>query len=184
VFKIQRGRRLIAQSVGVAVAGGGLALAVAATGVALTQYPVVLHQTPPITAAGFHGGTGTDCGNASNQDGWFFVLPANTTDFSTLDITFSNGTIVSGPTFLHGGKQATIVTTAGAILESGSGQVTTTTGVAPAKNWFNLSHTCKAGSSPSPSPSPKPSGSPSGSPSSPPGAPTPTPVSGNLPVTG
>jgi hypothetical protein len=190
VFKIKRGRRLIAQSVGVAVVGGGLALAVATTGSASTTLNLTNHT--PITA------TSSGCSDVpsdmlsqipSTDDIWHFVTGKDT--FASVSPAFNPSTGVIGPIYEHGMTQAYFGTTAGAVLVSATADVNGTA----TNPQFTLSSTCAATSSspsprPSPSGSPKPSGSPSssphpsGSPSSPPGAPTPTPVTGNLPVTG
>lgn len=207
MFKIKRGRRLIAQSIGVAVAGGSLALVFTATGSADptppfgSPYTVELnqqiHNETPITANGNFAG-GECVGIPGTEDGWHFVLPNDFTAFISISLTFSSGSIVSGPTLLHGGQQAVVGTTPGAVLTGGSASVETEVGKDQV-TFFNLSNTCPASStspppspsaspsgSPSPSESPSPGGSPhpSGSPSTPPGAPPPTPVHTNLPVTG
>ncbi len=202
MFKVKQGRRLIAQSIGVVVAGSSLALAVATTGSAVTYGPTYtppFHQAAdlPITATGYNS-HGTDCGNPANQDGWSFVVPNAFTVFVSLTVTFSPGgtqTITSfgPPNAMH----AIVFSAPGAQLTAASAIVKTETGKDEVA-FFNLSHTCPATST-SPSPSASPSGSPSGSPSTspsgsptpsgspsspPPGAPTPTPVHTNLPVTG
>jgi hypothetical protein len=210
VFKIKRGRRLIAQSIGVAVAAGSLALVFAATGSAAPTPPfgspysvTLLQQTQgetPITATGFT--TGECLGVPGTQDGWHFILPGDFTGFLSISLTFSSGSILTGPTFFNGGtqvaaglgKEAVVGTTPGAVLTGGTAMVQTELGKDQV-TFFTLSNTCPASptspspppsGSPPPSSSPSPSGSPSpgGSPSTPPGAPPPTPVHTNLPVTG
>ena len=203
---------MMARFGGVVVAGGVLALSVAALGEATAfgpDYQVPLHQPMPITAAGF-GTHSEQCGSIPDtEDGWHFVLPGDFTVFVSLTVTFSPGgtqTITSfGPPT---DKHAFAASAPGAVLESASAIVKTETGKKQVL-WFNLSHTCPATATPTPTPSgtptvtptPTPSGtptttatptvtptaptSPSPSPStSPAPAPAPTPVTTTLPVTG
>ncbi|MFF3593972.1 LPXTG cell wall anchor domain-containing protein [Kitasatospora indigofera] len=121
--------------------------ALASTG---TTYTVPVHQTVPVTAAGF-GEHETKCGSiGTDQDGWHFVLPGNSTDFVKLTVAFDNGTpqvvTVFGPPTT---KHAYVASAPGAKLTSASAEVK-----GGEVKWFNLSHTCPAVSS---SPSPKPS---------------------------
>jgi hypothetical protein len=180
VFKLKRGRRLIAQSVGVVVAGGSLALVIAATGSASTT--LNLTNKTPITA------NGSGCSDIpsdvlsqipSTDDIWHFVVTGQDT-FASVSPVFSPSTGVIGPIYEHGMTQAYFGTTAGAVLESATADVN-----GDATNpQFTLSSSCATTSSSSPPPSPSGSPTPSTSPSSPGSAPTPTPVHTNLPVTG
>jgi hypothetical protein len=156
-------------------AAAGLCLAVAlpasATTTTTPTFTVPLqHGQAPTTAVGF-GGNGDDCGNAPNQDGWFFVLPGTPGDtvFQSLMLTFTGGTEIGTPNIIMDGKFAQVETTPGATLTDGTATVTTTSGEAPDQDFFVLSHTCAATStSPSPSSSSPTSGtsSPTGSHSS------------------
>ncbi|MET9615765.1 LPXTG cell wall anchor domain-containing protein [Kitasatospora indigofera] len=115
-----------------------------------TTYTVPVHQDLPVTAAGF-GEHETKCGTiGTDQDGWHFVLPGNSTDFVKLTVAFDNGTpqvvTVFGPPTT---KHAYVASAPGAKLTSASAEVK-----GGEVKWFNLSHTCPAVSS---SPSPKPS---------------------------
>ena len=191
---------MMARFGGVVVAGGVLALSVAALGEATAfrpDYQVPLHQPMPITAAGF-GTHSEQCGSIPDtEDGWHFVLPGDFTVFVSLTVTFSPGgtqTITSfGPPT---DKHAFAASAPGAVLESASAIVKTETGKKQVL-WFNLSHTCPATATPTPTPSGTPTTtatptvtptaptSPSPSPStSPAPAPAPTPVTTTLPVTG
>ncbi len=205
---------MMARFGGVVVAGGVLALSVAALGEATTygpDYQVPLHQPTPITAAGF-GTQSEQCGSIpATEDGWHFVLPGDFTVFVSLTVTFSPGgtqTITSfGP---PSDKHAFAGSAPGAVLESASAIVKTETGKTQVL-WFNLSHTCPATATPTPTPTPTvtptetvtptptvtptttvtptvtPTAptSPSPSPSTPAApAPAPTPVTTTLPVTG
>ena len=193
---------MMARFGGVVVAGGVLALSVAALGEATAfgpDYQVPLHQPMPITAAGF-GTHSEQCGSIPDtEDGWHFVLPGDFTVFVSLTVTFSPGgtqTITSfGPPT---DKHAFAASAPGAVLESASAIVKTETGKKQVL-WFNLSHTCPATATPTPTPTPSgtptttatptvtptaptsPSPSPSTSPAP---APAPTPVTTTLPVTG
>ncbi len=205
---------MMARFGGVVVAGGVLALSVAALGEATAygpDYQVPLHQPTPITAAGF-GEHSAQCGSIpATEDGWHFVLPGDFTVFVSLTVTFSPGgtqTITSfGP---PSDKHAFAGSAPGAVLESASAIVKTETGKTQVL-WFNLSHTCPATATPTPTPTPTvtptetvtptptvtptttvtptvtPTAptSPSPSPSTPAApAPAPTPVTTTLPVTG
>ena len=171
----------------VVVAGGGLAIAVAGIGSAATQYTVPLHQSTPITAAGFSGHE-AQCGNVpSTADGWAFVLPGNSTVFVSLTVTFSPGGTQTITTFgPPSDKHAFASSAPGAVLQSASATVETQDGATQVP-WFNLSHTCPAASpAPSGSPTTTPSGSPtttpSGSPTiTPSGSPTVTPTATSTP---
>lgn len=181
MFRVKRGR-LIAQSIGVVVAGGSLALVAAATGSASTT--LNLTNKTPITA------NSSGCSDVPSDvlsqipgtdDLWHFVVTGQDT-FVSVSPVFSPSTGVIGPIYEHGMTQAYFGTTAGAVLESATADVN-----GSATNpQFVLSSSCaaKSSSSPPPSPSPSPSPTPSGSPTSPGQAPTPTPVHTNLPVTG
>ena len=203
---------MMARFGGVVVAGGVLALSVAALGEATAygpDYQVPLHQPTPITAAGF-GTQSEQCGSIpATEDGWHFVLPGDFTVFVSLTVTFSPGgtqTITSfGP---PSDKHAFAGSAPGAVLESASAIVKTETGKTQVL-WFNLSHTCPATATPTPTPTVTPTEtvtptptvtptttvtptvtptaptSPSPSPSTPAApAPAPTPVTTTLPVTG
>src|SRR5215472_10028910 len=174
VLNIKNKARVV-RIAGVAVAGGGLAIAVAGVSGASTQYTVPLHQTTPITAAGFSSHEAQCASIPSTQDGWAFVLPGNDTVFVSLTVTFSPGGTQTITTFgPPSDKHAYVATAPGAVLEKASATVETQTGKTQVQ-WFNLSHTCPA-ASPQPSGSPTtPSGSPttpSGSPTTPSGSPT------------
>lgn len=207
-------RRTMAISAAALATGGGLALAVA-TGSganAQSQYTIPLHQSTPITAAGYDSQEKSCDGIPATKDGWHFVLPGNSTRFVKLTVTFDPGgtqtiTAFGPPTAKH----AYVSSVAGAELTSASAVVKAKEG-AKKLDWFNLSHTCPASSTPTSSPtttpsmtpSESPSESPSGTPSSQPSrtptvrpsgtpsaspttgrpAPTPSPVGTGLPVTG
>src|SRR6266496_3159482 len=199
---------MMARFGGVVVAGGVLALSVAALGEATAfgpDYQVPLHQPMPITAAGF-GTHSEQCGSIPDtEDGWHFVLPGDFTVFVSLTVTFSPGgtqTITSfGPPT---DKHAFAASAPGAVLESASAIVKTETGKKQVL-WFNLSHTCPATATPTTTPTVTPTPTPSGTPTttatptvtptaptspspspstSPAPAPAPTPVTTTLPVTG
>ncbi|MEV0536133.1 hypothetical protein [Kitasatospora sp. NPDC050463] len=113
-------------------------------------YTVPVHQDLPLTAAGF-GEHEAKCGSiGTDQDGWHFVLPGNSTDFVKLTVAFDNGapqvvTVFGPPTTKH----AYVASAPGAKLTSASAEVT-----GGEVKWFNLSHTCPAVStSPRPTPS-------------------------------
>src|SRR5215469_9299549 len=190
VLNVKKRARIV-RIAGVVVAGGGLAIAAAGVSSAATQYTVPLHQTPPITAAGFSGHE-PQCANIpSTQDGWAFVLPGNDTVFISLTVTFSPGGTQTITTFgPPSDKHAYVASAPGAVLESASASVETTTGKTQVP-WFNLSHTCPASPQPSGSPT-TPTGSPTtptGSPTTPSGSPTtptgsPTTPSGSPAPTG
>ena len=171
VLNVKKRARIV-RIAGVVVAGGGLAIAAAGVSSAATQYTVPLHQTPPITAAGFSGHE-PQCANIpSTQDGWAFVLPGDDTVFISLTVTFSPGGTQTITTFgPPSDKHAYVASAPGAVLESASASVETTAGKTQVP-WFNLSHTCPASPQPSGSPTATPSGSPSTTPS---GSPTSTP---------
>lgn len=192
-------RRRAILAAGAAVAGGGLALALATASFATTYdyYNVNLlagqaHQG--YTAANFPSNNGQCAGIPSTEDGWHFVAPNSDTSFITLHLTFTGGTIIS-ITLTHNGQQALVATTPGAVLVDGNADVKTPT---PDKHikFFVLSDTCPAGITTPPSTTPPSTTPPSTTPPSttpptttpptttPPGAPPPTPVPGNLPVTG
>jgi hypothetical protein len=136
-----------------AAASTGLCLAIALPASASTPtFPVTLQQGQAPTTATEFGGHDTDCGNAANQDGWYFVLPTTDTAFQTLTLNFTGGTEIGTPNFIQSGKKALVETTPGATLTSGSATVTTTSGEAPNQDFFTLSHTCAATST-SPGPS-------------------------------
>jgi len=202
MFSGRSGRRM-ARFAGAVLAGGGIAIAITGTGQAVTYgppYQVPLHQTTPITAAGFDSHS-ADCGSIpSTEDGWHFVLPGDFTVFVSLTVTFSPGGTQTITTFgPPTDKHAFAGSAPGAVLESASATVKTETGQTMVE-WFNLSHTCPAAPTPSPSPTttgtptptpspsltttgtPTPTPSPTSTPPVP--APTPTPVPGTLPVTG
>jgi hypothetical protein len=165
---------MMARFGGVVVAGGVLALSVAALGEATAfgpDYQVPLHQPTPITAAGF-GTHSEQCGSIPDtEDGWHFVLPGDFTVFVSLTVTFSPGgtqTITSfGPPT---DKHAFAASAPGAVLESASAIVKTETGKKQVL-WFNLSHTCPATATPTPTPSGTPTTTPTTTPTV-----TPTPT--------
>ncbi|MGR7003244.1 hypothetical protein ACU686_43515 [Yinghuangia aomiensis] len=107
---------------------------------ATSTYTINLHQTPPITAAGY-GEHEAQCASIpASQDGWHFVLPGNTTDFVKLTVTFQPGgqvvvTNFGPPTDKH----AYVASAPGATLVSASAEV-----IGGEQRWFNLSHTCPA----------------------------------------
>lgn len=122
----------------------------------------------PTTAAAF--GTHLCSANQgggpfAGKDVWVFVLPGDHStngDFVLLTANFSNGSVTitaaANPgNFSNGGpatSKAWIVTTAGVTLQSASAEITGTA------DFFNLTHTCPASSTPTPSkaPSKQPSG--------------------------
>lgn len=111
--------------------------AFAATG---GTYTVPIHQTVPVTAAGFAEHEATCGGIGAGQDGWHFVLPGSSTDFVRLTVAFDNGapqvvTVFGPPTTKHayvGSAPGAKLTSATAEVKGGEVQ------------WFNLSHTCPA----------------------------------------
>lgn len=107
---------------------------------ATSTYTINLHQTPPITAAGYGEHEAQCAAIPASQDGWHFVLPGNTTDFVKLTVTFQPGgqvvvTNFGPPTDKH----AYVASAPGATLVSASAEV-----IGGEQRWFNLSHTCPA----------------------------------------
>src|SRR6266487_3900183 len=145
---------MMARFGGVVVAGGVLALSVAALGAATAfgpDYQVPLHQPMPITAAGF-GTHSEQCGSIPDtEDGWHFVLPGDFTVFVSLTVTFSPG----GTQTITSFGTPTVTPTP---TPSGTPTTTATPTVTP---------TAPTSPSPSPSTSPAP-------------APAPTPVTTTL----
>jgi hypothetical protein len=143
-------------------------------------------------------------GPYADKDVWVFVLPGNTDtsgDFVSVTAKFDTNNDGNFDTTL------VIPTDGGGIINGGGGNATSKAYIATAAGWtlitasaiitgtadfFNLTHTCPAGTStsPSPDPSPDPSESPStdtsssSSSSSSSGGGTPPDDSGQLPVTG
>lgn len=107
---------------------------------ATSTYTINLHQTPPITAAGYGEHEAQCAAIPASQDGWHFVLPGNTTDFVKLTVTFQPGGQVVVTTFgPPSNKHAYVASAPGATLVSASAEV-----VGGEQRWFNLSHTCPA----------------------------------------
>lgn len=165
--------RTIPAACALAAAGTLLLAPAAAPAFAVdSTYTVPLHQAKdlPITATSGGVSHDGDCpGIPDSQDGWHFVLPGNSTTFVKLTVTFQpGGTQVITSFGPPSDKHAYVASQAGAQLTSASAQVT-----GGDVNWFNLSHTCPASSTPtpsqsvseSPSPSPSESESESASPS-------------------
>jgi hypothetical protein len=196
-----RNRRTLTGLAFAVAAGSSLALTVVGTGAAATTYTVPLHQTPPITAAGF-GSQSTDCpGIPTSEDGWNFVLPGDFTVFVKLTVTFNTGTQIITTFGPPSDKHANVGTAPGAILESASAIVETQTGKKKVL-WFNLSHTCPASTSTGPTPTPTvtvtvtptatvsvtpsqtitPTGTPSVTPSESPTSPSPSPSESESPA--
>ncbi|MFF8379809.1 LPXTG cell wall anchor domain-containing protein [Streptomyces sp. NPDC015661] len=101
-------------------------------------YP--LHQPTPIVAADApHDG---DCPTIpADKDGWHFVIPGNTADFTKLTVTFEPGGEQVITTFgPPSDKHAYVASEPGAKLVSAEAEVD---GVIK-QGWFNLSHTCVA----------------------------------------
>ncbi|MFF1902756.1 LPXTG cell wall anchor domain-containing protein [Kitasatospora sp. NPDC058218] len=152
---------LTTRAVFTAAAAGLLILPVAPSAFATAgTYTVPVHQDLPVAAAGF-GEHEAKCGSiGTDQDGWHFVLPGNSTDFVKLTVAFDNGapqvvTVFGPPTTKH----AYVGSAPGAKLTSASAEVQ-----GGEVKWFNLSHTCPAVST---SPSPKPSTSAPSTPTTP-----------------
>ncbi|WP_329317310.1 LPXTG cell wall anchor domain-containing protein [Streptomyces sp. NBC_01262] len=123
-------------------------------------YTVPIHQTLPLTATSEGVENEATCSTIpDDQDGWHFVLPGNSTDFVKLTVTFKPGgeqVVTSfGP---PSDKHAYVASEPGAELVSAVAEVK-----GGEVNWFNLSHTCPAGSGSSESSSPSPSASTSAS---------------------
>jgi LPXTG-motif cell wall-anchored protein len=135
---------------------------VSATGTAWANSTININSgNVPTTAAGF---SGHECdpnsggGPFANQDVWVFVLPGNHStsgDFVSITADFgANGTVTitsaANPgNFDNGGPQtskAWIVTPAGWTLAGATAVITGTA------DFFNLTHTCPAGSSTTPTP--------------------------------
>jgi LPXTG-motif cell wall-anchored protein len=119
-------------------------------------YTVPIHQTLPLTATSEGVENEATCSTIpDDQDGWHFVLPGNSTDFVKLTVTFKPGgeqVVTSfGP---PSDKHAYVASEPGAELVSAVAEVK-----GGEVNWFNLSHTCPAGSGTSESASPSPSAS-------------------------
>ncbi len=152
------------------------AFATAGTG----TYTVPVHQDLPVTAAGF-GEHEAKCGSiGTNQDGWHFVLPGNSTDFVKLTVAFDNGapqvvTVFGPPTTKH----AYVASAPGAKLTSASAEVK-----GGEVKWFNLSHTCPAvNTTPTSTPSTTPTTTPSSTPTTPTTKPsTPAPSTSTTPA--
>ncbi|MEV6206151.1 LPXTG cell wall anchor domain-containing protein [Kitasatospora sp. NPDC051914] len=147
-----------------AVAAGLMALATGAPALAAGSdtYTVSVHQTLPVTAAGFGEHEKTCAGISASKDGWHFVLPGSSTDFVKLTVAFDNGAPVVVTAFgPPSDKHAYVASAPGAKLTSAVAQVK-----GGEVEWFNLSHTCPATTTPSsPAPSTSASSSTSASPS-------------------
>ncbi|WP_431683263.1 LPXTG cell wall anchor domain-containing protein [Kitasatospora sp. KL5] len=144
-----------------AVAAGLTALATGAPALAVGSdtYTVSVHQTLPVTAAGFGEHEKTCAGISASKDGWHFVLPGSSTDFVKLTVAFDNGAPVVVTAFgPPSDKHAYVASAPGAKLTSAVAQVK-----GGEVKWFNLSHTCPATTTPS-SPAPSTSASSSTSP--------------------
>ena len=166
--------------IGLVACGAAVALAVGSPAWADTTININPGNVPT-TAAGFDSHScdpNQGGGPFTGQDVWVFVLPGNHSgsgDFVSVVADFgANGTVTITSSadpgnFSNGGpatSKAWVVTPAGWTLTGASAVITGTA------DFFVLTHTCPAMSSPSPSPSgspstsPSPSGSPSSSPSS------------------
>ncbi|MFG2771537.1 LPXTG cell wall anchor domain-containing protein [Streptomyces sp. NPDC048350] len=196
-------RSLIPAAALVAAMAGSLALAPAASA---ADGPTVLplHQAKdlPLTASEWTGSKEKVCGDIpTGQDGWHFVLPGSgkgeSAVFTKLTVEFKPGGVqtitVFGP---PSDKHAYVGSAPGAELISASAEVKGTA----KKEWFNLSHTCPASTTPTPTdtpsgtpsetPSETPSGTPSETPSGTPsetastGTPSESPSSSESPSTG
>ncbi|MER5206707.1 LPXTG cell wall anchor domain-containing protein [Streptomyces sp. NPDC002825] len=132
-------RSLIPAAALVAAMAGSLTLAPAAFASDGTHtYP--LHQPTPIVASDApHDG---DCPTIpADKDGWHFVIPGNTADFTKLTVTFEPGGEQVITTFgPPNDKHAYVASEPGAKLVSAEAEVD---GVIK-QGWFNLSHTCVA----------------------------------------
>ena len=154
---IRRGRTPLAAGLlagaCLALVGGTVAMAAPSP---VGSYTVPLHQTPPITAAGF-GSQEKVCDSIPDtEDGWHFVLPGDATHFVSLTVTFSPGGTQTITTFgPPTDKHAFAASAPGAELTSASAVVITDTGKKKV-DWFNLSHTCPATVTPPPTPTPTP----------------------------
>jgi hypothetical protein len=161
-------RSSILARAGAAVAGGLLALGLAAPAMANTEININKGNVPT-TAAGFKN---HDCdpnfggGPFPGMDVWVFNLPGNhntTGDFVAVTATFDTGNGIvekvipddGGAIVLKGTSKAWIALPAGWTLTGATAEIT---GEA---DFFVLTHTCPAGS-------PSPSGTSSGKPSGPP----------------
>jgi LPXTG-motif cell wall-anchored protein len=123
-----------------------------------STYTVPLHQQDdlPATASSAPVPHESDCPVPAGMDGWHFVLPGNSTHFVKLTVTFQPGgqqviTSFGPPSDKHAyaasqpGAQLT-----SAVAEVEGGQV----------EWFNLSHTCPADTTPTTSATPTPTPTP------------------------
>ncbi|MET9672385.1 LPXTG cell wall anchor domain-containing protein [Streptomyces sp. NPDC006482] len=133
-------RTLLSSGALVAALAGSLVLAPIASA-SEGPKPLPLNQADklPLTAGQFQNG---DCPPVpAGKDGWHFVLPGNTADFTKLTVTFEPGgeqviTVFGPPTDKH----AYVASEPGAKLVSASAEVDGTV----KQGFFNLSHTCPA----------------------------------------
>ncbi|MEV4426516.1 LPXTG cell wall anchor domain-containing protein [Streptomyces sp. R-07] len=132
-------RSLIPAAALVAAMAGSLTLAPAAFA-SDGSHTYKLHQETPILASEApHDG---DCPTIpADKDGWHFVIPGNTADFTKLTVTFEPGGEQVITTFgPPSDKHAYVASEPGAKLVSAEAEVD---GVIK-QGWFNLSHTCVA----------------------------------------
>ncbi|GCD95060.1 LPXTG cell wall anchor domain-containing protein [Embleya hyalina] len=121
-------------------------------------YTVNLHQKTPVSATdpGVSHEGGCPAWIPTDQDGWHFVLPGNSTAFVKLTVTFAPGgqqvVTAFGP---PSDKHAYVASPAGAKLTSAVAQVK-----GGGVDWFNLSHTCPAKSTPTKPPTTPPTTTP------------------------
>lgn len=147
----------------VAVAAGLLALwpSTAAWAATISINP----GNVPTTAAGFENHScdpNQGGGPFPGEDVWVFVLPGNQGDFVSVTATFgANGSLTiptDGGDIVddNGTSKAWITTPAGWTLTAATAEITGT------GEFFNLTHTCPASSTPAPteSPTPGPTGTP------------------------
>lgn len=143
---LTRQRRLLAQVIGVAGAGGALALVATSLSSAATYgHPYAVSvQSTTVPASGSVSGS-QQCGDIPPTDeGWAFVVPNPNTVFVTLTVTFKPGGTHKitrfGP---PDGSHAFAGSAPGAQLTSASALVKTATGASKA-GFFTLSHVCAA----------------------------------------